>query len=380
MFGNRSAGMSEALCRHEGETERKSGEDLYTRHGYRTPEFVAVENVYFVQALAPNGEPAEMCGLHASSRAGPEGDHAGTLYEGSLVYPVVELDPGEEHSWRTLAYVGPKVQGALENAGHSLTEVVNLGMFATIARWFAVFLTWIASHVGNWGLAIIILTICVRLVLFPLNERSFRSMARIRKLKPEMDEINARFSGDAEKKNAAIMELYRKHGINPLAQLGGCLPLLLQMPVFFALYTSLSTNIDLYHRPFVLYWQDLSAHDPYFVLPLMLGALMWLQQKLTPTAMDPAQARVMQIMPVIMTVFMLFLPSGLCLYMVTNSILSMSQQRLNEWRLGREQAVTATAVDGGSPVEDDAVKDTDRTGVGGKTAPATRGPGRSRRG
>jgi YidC/Oxa1 family membrane protein insertase len=210
-------------------------------------------------------------------------------------------------------------------------------------------------------------------------------MGQMRKLKPEMDEINARFAGDAEKKQAAILDLYRKHGINPLAQLGGCLPVLFQMPVFFALYASLSTNIELYHQPFTLWWQDLSAPDPYFVLPLALGGLMWLQQKMTPTSMDPAQARMMQFMPVVVTLFMLFLPAGLALYMLTNSVLGIGQQKLNEYRLSREAPAAApagavAAVDPGAPEEgdgsgtDDIGKSTGRAGAG------KRGSGRSRRG
>ena len=385
MFGQRSPAISQGLCRHDEETERKTRQDLATRHGYRGAiDFVAVENVYFVQALAPEGPAAgaEFCGMQTSEVFAGAEEPDGTLFEASLVYPSVGLAPGAEHTWRTLAFLGPKSPAALERAGHALPEVVNLGTFAVIARAFAALLTFIQGHVGNWGIAIIILTLLVRLALFPLTDRSFRSMAQIRKLKPEMDEINARFADDAEKKNAAVMDLYRKHGINPLAQLGGCLPVLLQMPVFFALYTSLSTNVELYHRPFALWWSDLSAPDPFFVLPLALGGLMYLQQKITPTNMDPAQARMMQFMPVIVTTFMLFLPAGLCLYMLTNSVLGISQQKLNEWRLSRESAA-AVAVDSGAqagnaPGADDS-KDTSQGGGGTKASPS-RGTGRSRRG
>lgn len=385
-FGSRSPAISQGLCRHDDETERKPREELLERHGYGGAiDFAAIENTYFVQALAPHGTPAEFCGVQTSDRGDVDGEPHGSLFEASLLYPVVELDPGEQQVWQTLTYIGPKSPDALAAAGHDLPEVVNLGMFAMIARAFASLLSLIQGYVGNWGIAIIILTFLVRIALFPLTDRSFKSMAQMRRLKPEMDEINARYSDDMEKKQAAIMELYRKHGINPLAQLGGCLPMLLQMPVFFALYASLSTNIELYHQPFALWWTDLSAPDPYFVLPLTLGALMWLQQKMTPTSMDPAQARVMQFMPVMVTLFMLFLPAGLCVYMLTNSVLGIGQQRLNEWRLGRQAAVTAapaetTTVDPSAPVGDarsganEGAKDTGRAGA------SKRGPGRSRRG
>lgn len=384
-FGNRSPKMSQGLCRHEGDTERKDRGALAERHGYRNDvEFVALENVYFVQALAPDGEQAEMCGLQSFDIFAPgESEPDGGLFEATLVYPVVEIPGGGEHVWRHLAYVGPKIPSALERAGHGLTEVVNLGTFAVIARAFTSLLRFIYGYVGNWGIAIILLTILVRVALFPIMERQFRSMAGMRKLKPEMDEINARFADDPEKKQAAIMDMYRRHGINPLAQLSGCLPVLLQMPVFFALYTSLSTNVELYHQPFALWWHDLSAPDPYFVLPLAIGALMWLQQKLTPTSMDPAQAKVMQFMPVIVTVFMLFLPAGLCVYMLTNSSLSMTQQKLNQWRMDRKEASTAaagpaTVVDATPPVEDDSKAG--RGGGGGSKPSPSRGSGRSRRG
>ncbi|AKF08410.1 Inner membrane protein translocase component YidC, long form [Sandaracinus amylolyticus] len=375
-FGNRSPAISQGLCRHDDETERKDREALLERHGWGGAiDFVAVENTYFVQAIAPHETPAEFCGLQATNRGDVDGEPHGSLFEATLLFPRVELDAGEQHVWQTLAFVGPKTPAALEAAGHDLPEVVNLGTFAMIARAFASLLRFIQTYVGNWGIAIIILTIMVRIALFPLTDRSFRSMAQMRKLKPEMDEINARFPSDPEKKQAAIMELYRKHGINPLAQLGGCLPVLFQMPVFFALYASLSTNIELYHQPFALWWQDLSAPDPFFVLPLALGALMWLQQKLTPTSMDPAQARVMQFMPVIVTLFMLFLPAGLCLYMLTNSVLGIGQQKLNEWRLNRSQAAavatTGTTTESGANEGD--------KGTGGASA-SKRGPGRSRRG
>ncbi len=339
-IGGRSTRIGQGLCRHEGEVARKARGDLATAHGYGgAVDFAGLENQYFVQALAPSGdEAAERCGLWAQDRYdGEEVD--GTLFEAQLRYPIVDLTPGGEHLTRTLAFFGPKDWTALENAGHGLSDVVDLGTFAIIARQFALLLAFLHTHLGNWGLAIIILTLLVRIALYPVMARQFRAFAPMRKLKPEMDALNAKFADDMEKRQAAIMELYKKHGINPAAQMLGCLPILLQMPVFFALYTSLSTNIELYHQPFTLWWTDLSGPDPYFSLPVALSALMHVQQRLTPTQMDPAQQRVMLwMMPIMMGVFMLFLPSGLCLYMLTNSSLSIAQQRFNEWRWQREEA------------------------------------------
>ena len=345
-FGARSNAISQGLCRHDDEVTRKARADLATTHGYGgAVEFTALENVYFVQALSPgNGENAERCGLWATDRF-PDGgstDADGTLFEAQLRYPIVDLAPGSEHITRTMAYVGPKEWSALETAGHGLEEVVNLGTFAVIARVFARGLAMIQGFTGNWGLAIIILTMFVRMALYPVMARQFKSFAPMRKLKPEMDKINEQFAGDMERRNAAVMELYKKHGINPAAQMLGCLPVLLQMPVFFALYTSLSTNIELYHQPFALWWTDLSAPDRFFSLPIALSAVMWLQQRLTPTQMDPAQQRIMMwMMPIMMGAFMLFLPSGLCLYMLTNSTLSIAQQRFNEWNWQRQEAAKA---------------------------------------
>jgi YidC/Oxa1 family membrane protein insertase len=338
-LGARSTYIGQGLCRHEGEVTRKARGDLADAHGYGgTIDFVGIENQYFAQVLAPSDEAAERCGLWAQDRyAGESVD--GTLFEAQLRYPIVDVVPGGEHMTRTLAFFGPKDWSALETAGHSLPDVVNLGTFAVLARQFARLLAFIHDHVGNWGLAIIILTLLVRIALYPVMARQFRAFAPMRKLKPEMDALNAKFADDMEKRQAAIMELYKKHGINPAAPMLGCLPILLQMPVFFALYTSLSTNIELYHQPFALWWQDLSGPDPYFSLPIALSGLMHVQQRLTPTQMDPAQQRVMLwMMPIMMGVFMLFLPSGLCLYMLTNSSLSIAQQRFNEWRWQREEA------------------------------------------
>lgn len=347
-IGGRATYIGQGLCLHDEEVTRKARGDLATPHGFGGHvDFVGVENQYFAQVLAPSGDdPAPThgqtlrCGLWAQDRYVPGTDEVdGTLFEAQLRYPIVDIAPGAEHMTRTLAFFGPKDWSALETAGHGLPEVVNLGTFAMIARQFAHLLAFIQSLVGNWGLAIILLTLMVRIALYPVMARQFRAFAPMRKLKPEMDALNAKYADNMELRQAAIMDLYKKHGINPAAQMLGCLPILLQMPVFFALYTSLNTNIELYHQPFALWWQDLSGPDPYFSLPLALSALMHVQQRLTPTQMDPAQARIMLwMMPIMMGVFMLFLPSGLCLYMLTNSSLSIAQQRFNEWRWQREEA------------------------------------------
>ncbi|MBX3270215.1 MAG: membrane protein insertase YidC [Sandaracinaceae bacterium] len=336
-FASRSAAISSGVCVHGEETERKDRDKLTDdgEHGYGNGDVhvAAVENVYFVQALAAEtGSPAARCALWAQNR--PAGDPVGTLFRTRLLYGWEALAPGASQTYRTLGYFGPKDPDALQLAGHRLPEMIDLGFFALIASQFARVLTLIHEYIPNWGLAIILLTLVLRLLLFPLTNLSFSSMAKMRRLKPEMERINELYKDDAEKKGAATMELYRKHKINPLA---GCLPSLVQLPVWWALYTSLSTNIELYHMPFYGWLTDLSAPDPYYVLPLALGVLMHLQQRLSPTSMDPTQAKMMlYFMPVMITGFMLFLPSGLCLYMLTNSALGIAQMRLNEHRLQRE--------------------------------------------
>lgn len=339
---SRSTAISHGLCRVDGETVRKDRDTLASApHAYAgNVAFAAVENSFFVQAMAPHGaQPADRCAMLASDRGNP--DPVGTLFESRLVYPYRTLSPGASLTYQTLAYLGPKVPDALNAAGHELSEVVDLGWLALISQQFARLLSWIHSWVGNWGLAIILLTVLMRLAMAPLTHRMFKSMARMRQLKPEIDRINELYADDRERKGAAIWDLYRKHNVNPL---GGCLPQLIQLPVWWALYTSLSTNIELYHMPFALWWDDLTAPDPFFTLPAALGLLMHIQQRLQPTNMDPAQARMMMwMMPIMITVFMLFLPSGLCLYMLTNSVLAIAQQHLNERLLQRQAAPTQSA-------------------------------------
>jgi YidC/Oxa1 family membrane protein insertase len=288
-------------------------------------------------------------------------DPEGSLLTLSLSYPKQKLAQGAAQTFRTIAYLGPKSPDLLAQAGHGLTAASFVGGLPgidAIAQGLVAMLAAIHGFVGNWGLAIILLTLAVKLVLYPLTAKSFESMAAMRKLKPEIDALNERFADDREKKGAAMMELYRKHKINPL---GGCLPQLLQLPIWWALYMSLSSNVELFRRPFFGFWSDLAAPDPYYVLPLALGVLMWVQQKITPSTMDPAQAKMMlYMMPTMITAFMLFLPSGLCLYMFTNSVLSIGQQRFIEYRLATSEPGSPS---GGEPTSESSASP-GRTGRG----------------
>ena len=181
----------------------------------------------------------------------------------------------------------------------------------------------IYSLVGNYGLAIILLTVLVKLILFPLSAKGYKSMAHLREVQPKLVELKSKYGDNRQKMSEELMKLYKKEGINPL---GGCLPMLLQMPVFLALYWALLESVELRQAPFIFWIQDLSLMDPLFVLPLLMGVSMWFQQKLNPTPPDPMQAKIMKFMPVMMTFLFLFFPSGLVLYWLTNNILSIAQQ------------------------------------------------------
>jgi YidC/Oxa1 family membrane protein insertase len=325
---------SHGVCKHGDDLERLDRETAQTPHQFSQPiAFAGIENGYFLSAIAPDGNGVQRCRLESSDRGlDADNEPLGTLFSSRLEHAEAELPPGGTKVYRTLAYMGPKSPAELEAAGHSLKEAIQSGWFTSLAEGLTWLLRKIYEAVGNWGVAIVLLTLLVKTVLFPLTARQMQSMAKMKELKPELDRINELYGSDREKKGAAIMELYRKRGINPMA---GCFPVLLQLPIWFSLYASLSSNVELFRAPFALWWNDLSSPDPYFILPLALGALMFVQQKLSPaTGVDPMQQKMMlYLMPAMITSFMLFLPAGLCLYMLTNSALSIAQQRLIEARL-----------------------------------------------
>jgi len=351
--------LSHGICQQGDETIREDRDGLLSEDEARPMqpqsygpgvEYVALSSVYFAIIAAPEGETAERCDMLSSDRGGTVKDPDGSLFETKLAYAPKEIGPGETVTFRTAVYAGPKDYDALQEFGHLASNVIDLGWFSFIARGMSWLLRTIYGFIGNWGVAIILLTLLVRVLLLPFVIPQFRNMAKQRALKPEIDKINELYKDDREKKGAAMMELWRKHKVNPL---GGCLPVLLQMPIFFALYQTLSTSIELYHAPFIWWWIDLSSPDPLYVLPIILGALMFIQQKLTPVQMDATQAKVMlYAMPLMMTFFMLLLPTGLCLYMVTSSAIGITQQRYMYWKMDKETAALAT-VSGDSNDDDD---------------------------
>lgn len=224
-----------------------------------------------------------------------------------------------------LGYIGPKDLSALGSVDPVFQKLIKFGFFSAIAKPLLMTMKWIYGFVGNWGLAIILLTLLVRMIVMPLHIMSFRSMKAMQKVQPMITSLREKYKDDPMVLNREMMELMKRHKVNPM---GGCLPMLLQIPVFFALYRVFSESIDLYQAPFVFWIHDLSTKDPFFVLPILMAIVMFLQQKLTPSTMDPNQAKVMQFMPLIFSFMMISLPSALTLYMFVSTFFGIVQQYL----------------------------------------------------
>jgi len=221
-------------------------------------------------------------------------------------------------------YIGPKDFRVLQKIDPALTDAIEYGWFTFLAKPFFSIILAIHDYVGNWGWAIVLFTILIKLVLFPLSYKGMMSMQKLKDLAPKMKEIKERYGKDPMKMNQHMMELYRKHNANPM---GGCLPMLLQIPVFFALYRVLLNAVELQGADWILWIEDLSKMDPYFILPILMGASMYLQQKLTPnTITDPLQQKIFMYLPLILTIFFVTFPAGLVLYWFTNNLLSIAQQ------------------------------------------------------
>ncbi|MBN2193574.1 MAG: membrane protein insertase YidC [Polyangiaceae bacterium] len=299
--------------------------------------FAGVSNAYFSHALVPLEAPSNpTCQLQIEMIGDKSDPRSGAMYRARLAYTPMELRPGESQSYAVLTYIGPKerrVLAAAADGKHDLSELINLGFFSVIAKVLVSFLLYVYGVVGDWGLAIIVLTVTARTLLFPLTIPSLRSMIKMRELKPEIDALNQKYKDDAQAKGVAQMELWRKHKVNPFI---GCLPQLATIPVWFALYQTLQTAVELYNIPF-LWFPDLSEPDPFFVLPFVIGATSFVQQKMMPMqGGDPTQQKMMlYMMPAMFTVFMLFLPAGLGVYMFTNSLLGIAQQQAVEWHVRR---------------------------------------------
>jgi YidC/Oxa1 family membrane protein insertase len=245
-------------------------------------------------------------------------------YIARAVSPSVDVAVGASHEFNSRLYVGPKLQDDLEEVAPGLEYTVNYGIFTVFSKPLFWLLSNIHKVVNNWGWAILLLTVLIKLVFFKLTEAQYRSMARMRKLQPRIEQLKERYGDDRQRMSQAMMEMYKTEKVNPL---GGCLPILVQIPIFIALYWVLLESVELRQAPFILWIDNLTARDPYFVLPVLNAAFMMLTQRLTPTAgMDPLQRKIMQFMPIGFSFMFAFFPAGLVLYWATNAGLSLAQQ------------------------------------------------------
>lgn len=244
-----------------------------------------------------------------------------------------KVAPAETVEFKTGIYIGPKILDRLEAIAPGLGLAVDFGMLTIISKPMYIALDWIHNIVGNWGWAIIILTIGLKMLFFPLANASYKSMAKMKKVMPEVQKLKEKYGDDRQRIAKEQMALFSKNKVNPAA---GCLPMLIQMPVFMGLYWALLESVQLRQAPFTLWINDLSIADPYYILPVIMGASMFLQQKLNPPPADPMQAKMMQMMPIMFSVFFFFLPVGLVLYSVTNNTLSIIQQYVITKRIENE--------------------------------------------
>lgn len=279
--------------------------------------WVAMLQHYFVSAWVPEAGEENRFYSKSVKSSGEQQFLIGMLSEAKTVPPNSSIE------FIRRIYAGPKLQHEMEKVAKGLDLSVDYGMFSILSKPLFWLLEWFYKLVGNWGIAIILVTVVVKLVFYKLSEASYKSMARMRKVQPRFQALRERYADDKAKLNQAVMEMYKKEKINPL---GGCLPILVQMPVFLALYWVLVESVELRQAPFIFWIQDLSIRDPIFVLPLLMGISMYIQFKLNPTPPDPMQAKIFAMMPIMMTAFMAFFPAGLVLYWLMNNILSIAQQ------------------------------------------------------
>lgn len=289
--------------------------------------WIAIVQHYFIGAWVANAGDANQ--YYGNKR------EDGTYIVG-FKGPVQQVAPGATGYFTARFYAGPKDQARLEAIAPNLNLTVDYGFLWWIAVPLFHLLEWLHGVVANWGVAIILLTLLVKLALYPLSAASYRSMANMRRVAPQMKRLQERYADDRQKLSQEMMGFYKKEKINPL---GGCLPMLLQMPVFIALYWVLFESVELRQAPFFLWIRDLAVMDPYFVLPILMGGSMFLTQALNPPVPDPIQARVMKFMPVMFTVMFLFFPAGLVLYWLVNNLLSLAQQ----WFITRQVEGAANA-------------------------------------
>lgn len=285
-----------------------------TKRYEKSVQWAGITDKYFLVALLSEKDSVASVEIRKNQ--------AGYI-ESALTSPQFTVSPGKSVSLINRLFVGPKDIDILKLQGSSLEQSLDLGWFTALAKPMLHSLKFFYRYIPNYGVAIIIITIILKIVFFPLTHKSYKSMKEMGKLQPKMAALKEKLKDDRDAMNRAVMELYREHKVNPL---GGCLPMIVQIPVFFALYKALMFSIELRHAPFVLWVTDLSDKDPYYVTPVIMGVTMFIQQKMTPSNMDEMQQKIMLALPVVFTFMFLSFPSGLVLYWLVNNILTIAQQ------------------------------------------------------
>ena len=275
--------------------------------------WVAMQQHYFLSAWIPEKGTTNQYYSNVN----------GNRYTLGFVSPAVTLAPGQSAKNQSTFYVGPEIESNLKVLAPGLALTINYGWLAPISSLIFIVMNAIHTLVGNWGWSIILVTILIKLLLYYPSSISYKSMAKMRLLTPQIQALKERHQDDRQALSQATMALYKKEKVNPM---GGCLPMLVQIPIFFALYYVLIESVQLRHAPFIFWIHDLSVRDPYYILPIIMGASMFLQQRLSPASPDPAQAKMMMFLPLIFTVLFIHFPAGLVLYWVTNNLVSMAQQ------------------------------------------------------
>lgn len=297
---------------------KKTALDKLNKDAFETQQsggWITMLQHYFVAAIVP---PATETMTYSAKPREAGG------YRAQAVGAGIKLAPGETHRFDTRLYIGPKLQDRVEDIAPGFDLTLDYGILTPIAKPIFWVLKWFHKLTGNWGWSIVLLTISVKLLLYKLSETQYRSMAKMKIFGPKIKDIRERYADDRERLQKAMMDLYKKEGFNPLA---GCWPMLVQFPVFISLYWVLLESVEIRQAPFMLWIHDLSAPDPYYVLPVLYGIAMYFQQKLSGNqTMDPMQQKMMQIMPIGLTAFFTFFQSGLVLYWVVNSMISIAQQ------------------------------------------------------
>ena len=286
--------------------------------------WLAMVQHYFVAAWVPQGKDKRE--FYARKIEGTNGGP--TLFASGLILPVEQIAAGATGKQSITLYAGPQEQATLKKLADGLDLVVDYGWLTVVAAPIFWVLQWIHALVGNWGWAIIFLTVLIKAIFYPLSAASYKSMAKMKVVAPKLNKLKETYGDDRARLNQEMMDLYKREKINPL---GGCLPVLIQIPVFIALYWVLLGTVEMRYAPFIGYIQDLSAKDPYFILPIIMGVTMVVQTRLNPPPPDPIQAKVMMFMPIMFTGMFLFFPAGLVLYWIVNNILSIAQQ----WQINR---------------------------------------------